>query len=110
MLDPKYSAGRMIRSFDMHDVDVAKFMEALDNTKGNVFLVTDEGDRFNLKSKLSQMAGLLHLIEGGKLVKARIEAEDPEDESYLFRINLFGDYEKRSSGSDEDGKSGKADK
>lgn len=94
MLDPKYTSGRMIRSFEMHDVDVAKFMEALDNTKGNVYLVTDEGDRFNLKSKLSQMAGLLHLIEGGKLVKARIEAEEPEDESYLFRLNLFGDSKK----------------
>lgn len=94
MLNSDLNAGRMTRSFDMHDVDVAKFMEALDNTKGNVFLITDEGDRFNLKSKLSQMAGLLHLIEGGKLVKARIVAEDPEDESYLFRLNLFGDSKK----------------
>ncbi len=78
------------RSFDMHDVDVHAFMEALDQCKGNVFLITDEGDRFNLKSKLSQITGLIHLIEGGKLVKAKIIAENPEDESFLFRKNLFG--------------------
>lgn len=79
-----------MRSFDMHDVDVRAFMDALDQCKGNVFLITDEGDRFNLKSKLSQITGLLSLIEGGKLVSAKIMAEDPDDESFLFRKNLFG--------------------
>ena len=81
----------MPTSFSMHDVDVKKFMEALDNCKGNVYLVTEEGDKLNLKSKLSQITGLLHLIEGGKLVEAKIIAEDPADESYLFRLNLFGE-------------------
>lgn len=83
--------GRDFRAFEMHDVDVAKFMDALDQCKGNVYLITEEGDRFNLKSKLSQITGLLTLIEGGKLVKAKVLCEDPEDESYLFRLNLFGD-------------------
>lgn len=81
----------MPTSFSMHDVDVKDFMDALDNCKGNVYLVTEEGDKLNLKSKLSQITGLLHLIEGGKLVEAKIIAEDPEDESYLFRLNLFGE-------------------
>lgn len=81
---------RNTESFSMHDVDVQKFMDALDNCKGNVYLVTEEGDRLNLKSKLSQVAGLIRLIEGGKLLQARIVAEDPEDEAYLFRMNLFG--------------------
>ncbi len=81
----------MARHFSMHDVDVQKFMDALDHCKGNVYLVTEEGDKLNLKSKLSQITGLIHLIEGGKLVKANIIADDPEDESYLFRMNLFGD-------------------
>lgn len=87
----KYGESRSIRAFDMHNVDVQKFMEALDMCKGNVYLITDEGDRFNLKSKLSQIAGLVKLIEGGKLVKASILADNPEDESMLFRMNLFGE-------------------
>lgn len=86
----KYGEERSIRAFDMHDVDVQKFMNALDMCKGNVYLITDEGDRFNLKSKLSQITGLVKLIEGGKLVKASILCDNPDDESLLFRMNLFG--------------------
>jgi hypothetical protein len=74
----------------MHDIDVRAFVKALDQCKGNVLLVTSENDRFNLKSKLSQLAGIMNLIEGGKLVEAKIICENPEDESMLFRMNLFG--------------------
>lgn len=80
----------MSKSFSMSGIDVKKFIEALDNCKGNVMLITEENDRFNLKSKLSQLAGIVKLIEGGHLNDATIYCEDPEDESYLFRLNLFG--------------------
>ncbi len=89
--ETNFGEKRSFRQFDMHNVDVQKFMAALDQCKGNVWLVTDEGDRFNLKSKLSQITGLVKLIEGGKLVKASVICDDPEDESLLFRLNLFGD-------------------
>jgi len=84
----------MARLFSMHDVDVRAFIKALDNCKGNVLLVTSENDRFNLKSKLSQLAGIMNLIEGGKMVEAKIICEDPDDESMLFRLNLFGKSDK----------------
>ena len=80
----------MTRSFSMHDIDVRAFIKALDSCKGNVYLETNEKDRFNLKSKLSQLAGIINLIEGGRLVEAKIVCENPEDESMLFRLNLFG--------------------
>ncbi len=80
----------MAKSFNMHDIDVKAFIAALDECKGNVYLVTNENDRYNLKSKLSQLAGIINIIEGGRLVEAKIECEDPEDEAMLFRMNLFG--------------------
>ena len=80
----------MATPISMHDIDVKAFIKALDQCKGNVLLVTNENDRFNLKSKLSQLAGIMTLIEGGKLVEAKIICEDPDDESMLFRLNLFG--------------------
>ncbi len=80
----------MGRAFSMHDIDVKAFIAALDQCKGNVLLVTSENDRFNLKSKLSQLAGIVNLIEGGRLVEATIQCEKPEDEALLFRLNLFG--------------------
>lgn len=74
---------------ELHDLDVPEFLELLDSCKGNVFLVTQEGDRLNLRSKLCQLVGLTRLIEGGKIAEAFLECENPEDESMLFRYNLY---------------------
>lgn len=38
--------------------DVDKFFQVIDSCKGRVELVTGEGDRLNLKSKLSQYVSL----------------------------------------------------
>ena len=75
----------------LHNIDVVKFLAVLDTCEGNVFLVTNEGDRLNLKSKLCQIVGLTKLIEGGKIAEASIICEDKNDESKLFRFNFFGD-------------------
>lgn len=80
----------MPNKFCMHNVDPKAFIEALDKCKGKVMLITDDGDQFNLKSKLSQIAGIIRLIEGGNMVKACIICENPEDEGMMFRLNLFG--------------------
>lgn len=74
----------------LHDVDVPEFLQELESCNGAVYLVTREGDRLNLKSKLCQLVGLTKLIEGGKIAEAFVECEDPEDETNLFRFNLFG--------------------
>jgi hypothetical protein len=75
---------------ELHDINVPKFLELLDNCKGNVYLVSDEGDKLNLKSKLCQLVGLTKLIEGGKIASCYISCDNPDDESMLFRFNLYG--------------------
>lgn len=79
-----------MKQFYLDNVDVQVLMRALDECKGQVILFTDEGDRFNLKSKLSQIAGLMNLINGGIVCDAKISCSDPDDEALLFRLNLFG--------------------
>ena len=76
---------------ELHDIDVPAFLKELDQCKGNVFLMTREGDNLNLKSKLCQLVGLTKLIEGGKIADAFIVCENPEDETRLYRFNLFGE-------------------
>jgi hypothetical protein len=76
---------------NLHNIDFKKFMEAIDQCKGDVFLVTAEGDKLNLKSKLCQVIGLTSLIEGGRISEAKIVCENPEDDTLLFRFNLYGD-------------------
>ena len=78
-----------MKAFVMHDIDVQTLMKALDECKGDVMLITEEGDHFNLKSKLSQITGIMKLIEGGIVCNAKIYCSDPDDEALLFRLNLF---------------------
>jgi hypothetical protein len=83
----------IMKAFYLDNIDVATLMKALDECKGDVILLTDEGDRFNLKSKLSQITGIMKLIEGGIVCRAKISCSDPDDEAMLFRLNLFGKVE-----------------
>ncbi|MBQ2881534.1 MAG: hypothetical protein IJE40_04640 [Clostridia bacterium] len=77
-------------SVELHKIDFKKFLEAIDQCKGDVYLVTDDGDRLNLKSKLCQVIGLTKIIEGGMISEAKIVCENPEDDTLLFRFNLYG--------------------
>ena len=83
----------MATPIELHNVDVPDFLAVLDSCKGNVYLVTREGDKVNLRSKLCQLVGLTQLIEGGKIAEAYIICENPDDESKLFRFNLLGKTE-----------------
>ena len=42
--------------------DIEKFFEVVDGCAGKVELVTGEGDRLNLKSKLSQYVSLANIF------------------------------------------------
>ena len=78
-------------SVDMHDIDLKEFNEVLAACKGDVFMVTPEGDRLNLKSRLCQLIGFTKLIEGGSIAESKLECSDPEDQRRLFRFNMFGE-------------------
>ena len=78
---------------ELHDVDVQPFLKVLDHCEGEVYLMTRDGDRLNLKSKLCQLVGLTALIEGGKIAEAFIMCEKESDERKLFRFNLYQDHE-----------------
>ena len=56
--------------------DIDKFFEVVDSCKGRVELVTGEGDRLNLKSKLSQYVSLANIFSGGEIPELEIVAND----------------------------------
>lgn len=78
----------------IHNIDFNKFIEALDTCKGDVFLETNEGDSLNLRSKLCQIMGIANILNGAKVSEATIRCTNPEDESRLFRFNLYGKLDK----------------
>ena len=66
--------------------DVNKFFEVVDACKGKVELVTGEGDRLNLKSKLSQYVSLANIFSDGTIEELEIVAYEPEDIDKLLNF------------------------
>ena len=81
----------MSKMIELHDIDVPGFLAVLDKCVGNVYLMTRDGDKLNLRSKLCELVGLTRLIEGGKIAVAFVTCDNEEDESKLFRFNLYKD-------------------
>jgi hypothetical protein len=73
----------------LYDIDVQKLTQLLDRAKGNVYLVTSDGNKLNLKSKLCQLYGVGALLEKTKnsTLSVELSVENPEDE--LMFINYM---------------------
>jgi len=74
----------------LHNIDFDDFINAIDDCKGDVYLETADGDVLNLKSKLCQMIGLSTILKSTEVSEATVRCVNKEDESKLFRFNLYG--------------------
>ena len=70
--------------------DVNKFFEVIDSCKGKVELVTGEGDRLNLKSKLSQYVSLANIFSNGEIPELELVAYEKEDIEKLMNFMING--------------------
>ncbi|MEG1741513.1 MAG: polya polymerase [Acetivibrio sp.] len=70
--------------------DVDKFFEVIDHCKGKVELVSEEGDRLNLKSKLCQYVSLAKIFSDGTIPELEILAYEPEDVDKLLKFMING--------------------
>ena len=68
--------------------DVDKFFEVIDSCKGKVELVTGEGDRLNLKSKLSQYVSMANIFSDGTIEELELLAYEPEDIQKLLSFMM----------------------
>ena len=73
----------------IHDFDFNKLMEFVAETSGEVYMHTAEGDVLNLKSRLTQLLVLSGTLGQSSIAEATIVCENKEDESRLFRMNLY---------------------
>ncbi|MCI1327649.1 MAG: polya polymerase [Lachnospiraceae bacterium] len=70
--------------------DIDKFFKVVDSCKGRVELVTSEGDRLNLKSKLSQYVSLANVFSNGDIPEIDIVAYEKEDIEKLMKFMING--------------------
>ncbi len=59
--------------------DMDKFFAVVDSCEGKVELVTGEGDRLNLKSKLSQYVSLANIFADPTITELELLAYEPQD-------------------------------
>jgi len=69
--------------------NIEKFFKVIDSCVGKVELVTGEGDRLNLKSKLSQYVSMANIFSNGEIPELEIVAHEKEDIDRLisFMVN-----------------------
>ena len=68
--------------------DIDKFFQAIDSCVGKVELVTGEGDRLNLKSKLSQYVSLANIFSNREIPELELVAHEKEDVDRLMKFMI----------------------
>ena len=68
--------------------DIDKFFEVVDNCQGKVELVTGEGDRLNLKSKLAQYVSLANIFSDPSIGELELLAYEPADIDKLVNFMM----------------------
>ena len=71
--------------------NIEKFFNAVDECKGRVELVTGEGDRLNLKSKLSQYVSMANIFSNGEIPELELIAYEKEDIDRLVKFMVDGE-------------------
>ncbi|WP_040449730.1 MULTISPECIES: hypothetical protein [unclassified Lachnospiraceae] len=70
--------------------NIEKFFSVVDQCKGKVELVTGEGDRLNLKSKLSQYVSMANVFTNGEIPQLELISYEPEDTDKLLDFMMNG--------------------
>ena len=70
--------------------DINKFFDVVDSCKGKVELVSGEGDRLNLKSKLCQYVSLANIFSNGEIPELEVLAYEKEDVDKLINFMING--------------------
>ena len=71
--------------------DVEAFFKVIDQCKGVVELVSPEGDRLNLKSRLTQYMSMATMFSNGFIKELELVAHDPADVERLIKFMYQGD-------------------
>mgnify|MGYP007033842272 CR=1 FL=1 len=77
-----------MKVFNITDIDA--FFKVIDACQGRVELVTGEGDRLNLKSKLSQYVALAKVFSDGVIEELELVAHEPKDVERLVSFMYNG--------------------
>lgn len=67
-----------------------RFFERLQNCKGNIEVVTPEGDRLNMKSKLCQYIVMMNIFDNAEIDEVEMFFSCPEDYALVMDFLIKG--------------------
>ena len=70
--------------------NVEKLLKAIEECEGKVELVTEQGDRFNLKSKLSQYVSFVKVLANQTVPSIEIITSNHIDAERLMKLMING--------------------
>lgn len=70
--------------------DVNKFFEIIEQCKGKVEIISKEGDRLNVKSKLTQFVIASNFFDNPIINELELIAENPDDRKLLIQFMMNG--------------------
>lgn len=71
--------------------DYQAFSDLIEHCNGPVYVVSKDGNRFNLQSKLAQYVALATLFRSDVIDELELEASDPADAAKLFQFMSAAD-------------------
>lgn len=77
-----------MKLYNINNID--KFFDMINTCAGKVELVTGEGDRLNLKSKLCQYVALADAFSNGSVPEMEIIAYESEDVEKIMKFMIDG--------------------
>lgn len=79
----------------LFDVDINAFQIMIQSCKGQVTIVTEDGDRMVTNSMLSALVGFSKILEVASIKEIEFECENPEDSVRI--LNFIMQYSKQES-------------
>ena len=81
-----------MKLYNIADVDA--FFKVIDSCKGDVFLISNEGDKINLKSKLCQYLAMAKIFSSEYIKELSLEISDEKDTEKLVSFMMSGNGSK----------------
>ena len=70
--------------------DINEFFKVIDKCQGRVELTSTEGDRINLKSRLTQFVAMTQLLDTTYVKELEIVASEPDDVKRILDYMMTG--------------------
>lgn len=68
--------------------NIDRFFEIVDSCRGDVYITSPQGDKFNLKSSLTKYVAFANLLSEAAVAELELEVENAEDGQRFIKFMM----------------------